>query len=789
MFKFNTKNRHAHSVHHPIHGPIHLSLTLLATLVGQGLTSQALAQSLEPMRTTRGVTITGTTIDDRFGDSARDPSSTTTLSGRKIESQHAANLVEVLRSVPGITVDYAGGDELKIKFRGVENQRYMGEKPGVAIVIDGVPVYERTGKVNINLDNIESIKIVKGGASYLYGEDALSGAVVITTKRGATHKGGAVEADRGAYGYQRQLGRLGFANDEWSGHLQMSRRSSDEYHFQSNYWSHALGGNLRWAPDAQQDLTLGIELEDRFRDKHGVVTGVTQAATDPQGVIGRDYARHFDVALDRTNLTYSNNLSADTNLLALIYQYRDHTRFWSAPQRFSSTGAAVTSSDAYTTNNDYHQTQRGLKSELRSTLSASMAVLGGLEIKRNEYQNLTSARVSYKNSPSPTSPVTTEGTVFGDDDTVEATRALYGEAKWSPAADWTLTGNLRHDLMEIRYDALPVSGNGNTTLHESKSFGHSSWRLGAAWAASEHSTWFGNMSTGFRAPTVDQLYRGSMSPTGNVANNPDLKPETATNLEFGLRSSFGLFGRSSSVETTVFQIDRKDFILDTNGQYASSNASHIGRYENIGGVRSRGLELALKSSLSEALGWDLAYTYLDSRFTQYDTFQLALGNPRGTLVGSTAACTPGNAAFSWNNCYTFQTHNNTGNKVPRTPPHALNLRTHWTIDPNWKLSGEMDARSAAWADEINQETWAGRTLFNVIADYQRKLDWPGGARLTAFVRIDNLFDKNYFNIARGTNDSQSPATASKYDGVYNAEDLSITVNPGRIWRAGLTVRF
>lgn len=766
--------------------PSHLPRTFLATALSLILTPVAFAQSSPVPVTTRAITVTGSTIDDRFGDNAREPSSTVNLSGRKIEGQHVDNLIQALRSVPGVTIDYAGGDELKIKFRGVENQRYMGEKPGVAIVIDGVPVYERTGKVNINLDNIDSIRIVKGGASYLYGEDALSGAIVITTKRGANNRGVAFEYDRGAYGYERKLGRVGFADDDWSGHLQVSERHADDYHFQSDYRSRSVGANLRWAPDRRSDLTLGVEVEDRFRDKHGTVTGVTQAANDPRGTVGRDFARHFDVQLDRVNLTYSNDLGEGANLLALAYQYRDHTLFWSSPQRFASTGAAVTSSDAYTTDNDYHQTQRGLKTELRTSQGA-FALMGGAELKRNQYLNLTSARVSYRNSP--TGATTPQGTVFGDDDTRETTRALYGEIKWTPVQDWTFTGNARYDRITVDYDALPVSGNGNRALDESRRFGQASWRLGAAWAASAQTTLFGNVSTGFRAPTADQLYRGSMNPTGAVANNPDLKPEQSVNIEVGVRSVFDLLGREGSLEATLFQIDRKDFILDTNGQYSGSNAANIARYENIGGARSRGLELAAKSSFTDSVSWELAYTYLDAYFTQYDRFLLSLGNNRGALVGSTAACTPGNAAFSWNNCYTFQTYNNTGNKVPRTPPHALNLRSGWQIDPALRLTGEVDWRSTAWADEINQERWKGRTVFNLTLDYSRKLSWPAGARLSAFVRVDNVFDRTHFNIARGTNDAQSPATGSRYDGVYNAEDLSITVNEGRVWRAGLAVRF
>lgn len=758
--------------------------TLIASAVAATLLPAAWAQTNTD--TMRQITVTGSTIDDRFGDSAREPASVVNLSGRQIEAQHVDNMVQVLKAIPGVTVDTQGGDDLKIKFRGVENQRYMGEKPGVAIVIDGVPVFERTGKVNVNLDNIESIKVIKGGASYLFGEDALAGAVIITTKRGATNKGITVETDAGAYGYQRELARFGFANDTLSGHVQLSGRSADDYHFQSNYKSEAATGNLRWLVTPTSDLTLGLEQENRFRDKHGTVTGVLQAAEDPTGIQGRDYARHFDVALQRVNLTYSNDLSEKTNWLALAYQYTDHTEFWSAPQRFSGTGAAVTSADAYTTLNDYHQKQRGVKTELRTSTGA-FGFMGGAEAKRNSYLNLTSAKVSFRNSP--VGATTPEGLIFGDDYTTESVQALYGEVKWSPVADWAVTGNGRQDRITLDYVAKPVAGNGNIAINQSKTFNASSWRLGVAWSGMKDSTVYASVSTGFRAPTVNQLYRGSQSPTTSVANNPDLKPEQATSYELGLRKAFSLGGRDAQAEAAVFQIDRKDFILDTNGQYSSSNASNVARYENIGGARSRGFELSLKSSVSDALTWDLAYTYLDSYFTQYNKFLQALGNPRGSLLGATAACKQTSAAFSWNNCYTFASYNNTGNQVPRVPPHTLNLRSAYKLNANWKFSGELDYRATAWADEINQEKWPGRTVFNAMADYSRKVGFPSNASLSAFLRIDNLFSQKYYTIARGTNDSQSYATAFKYDGVYNAQDMSITTDSGRVWRAGLTLRF
>lgn len=757
-------------------------LSLGAALLGAASSAMPAATPADTAPVQR-VVITGSTIDDRFGENRQEPSSTTTLSGRKVEAEHAENLVQVLRALPGVTIDSQGGDDLKIKFRGVENQRYMGEKPGVAIVIDGVPVFERTGKVNINLDNIQSIKVIKGGASYLFGEDALAGAVIITTKRGAASTTGVLEADGGAYGYQRGLARLGGASEALSGHLQLSDRRSDDYHFQSGYATQSAAGHLRWSPLADAELALGVEVDDRFRDKHGTVTGITQAAEDPRGEFGRDYARHFDVALQRVNLTWSQDLAAMGQLLALGYEYTDHTVFWSAPQRFSDTGAPVTAGDAYTTLNDYHQRQRGLKSEWRHSAGPLAVMLGG-ELKRNRYLNLTTAKVAYRNSPM--GPVVPAGTVMGDDATQERVHALYTELKWSPQPAWTLTGNLRHDRIGLDYTAQPVDGNGRVAIDESKAFAATSWRLGAAWTPTDDLSVFANASTGFRVPTVDQLYRGSQNPSGGVANNPGLAPERATNLELGVRHLFNAAGQRLSVEAAVFQIDRRDFILDTNGQYGSGDGLTVARYENIGGARSRGLELALHGAPTEALGWDLSYTYLDAVFTRYDHFNLALGNPRGRPVGSPGCPV---AAPDWNACYTVVGYRNTGSSLPRVPPHTVNARLNWQAPGGWRLWGEVDHRATAWADEINQEKWPGRTLLNLMAEYGTRLPWGQGVRLTAFVRVDNATDERFYTIARGTNDAQSYATGFRYDGVYNAEDLSLTVDPGRVWRAGLALRF
>jgi iron complex outermembrane recepter protein len=121
----------------------------LVMSAGVALICPALSAHADPVQL-RSVVVTGSAIEDRFETELRSPASSTLITGEQIDQEHATSIIDVLRAVPGITADERGGpDGIKIRLRGVDNQRFMGEKPGVAIVIDGVPVFERTGRVGL----------------------------------------------------------------------------------------------------------------------------------------------------------------------------------------------------------------------------------------------------------------------------------------------------------------------------------------------------------------------------------------------------------------------------------------------------------------------------------------------------------------------------------------------------------------------------------------------------------------------------------------------------------------
>jgi iron complex outermembrane receptor protein len=212
-------------------------------------------------------------------------------------------------------------------------------------------------------------------------------------------------------------------------------------------------------------------------------------------------------------------------------------------------------------------------------------------------------------------------------------------------------------------------------------------------------------------------------------------------------------------EIGLFRIDRDDYIMSSSGQYGTAESGTKSQYQNIGGMRSQGLELALNGQATEKITYNAAYTYMDAEFTQYDNYNLLLGNPYRT--------------------FTIEHYDLTGNDIPRVPKHHLNLAMKYQMTNSFSISPEMDAISTYYADELNRHKIPGHAVFNLLVDYETKLS---GYDVALFARVDNLLDKTYYNSARGYRDSDK-------DGDYDREDLSLTVNEGRTVNVGLQIRF
>ena len=331
------------------------------------------------------ISIESSTIDDKFDAQINSISSTTVISGATAEKINPTNVENILNSIPGITASNVGNDRVKIHIRGIDNQMYMGEKPGVAVIIDGVPVQETTGKINLDLDNIESIKVIKGSASYLYGNDAIAGAIIITTKRPKGISNSKIETEMGSFGFKRALASTNQSFDNSSLQLQGTIRDTDGYWHDSYLRHKSVNGKYQYYLSDKSDLTIGMDYTQRETGDGTSVSGITNAEFDPKSTSEVSYAGYYDTSLLKSFITYSNDLDDTSNIMASLSRYEDHT---------ISRSARDANEEFHLHDNNEKWIQNTLKSEYRKSFN-NFALMFGTNLERNRQDEISTQRVTY----------------------------------------------------------------------------------------------------------------------------------------------------------------------------------------------------------------------------------------------------------------------------------------------------------------------------------------------------------------------------------------------------------
>lgn len=112
------------------------------------------------------------------------PNAVTVITGEEIASKRYTNVGDVLRAVPGLQVQSAGG------LGKLTNVRIRGANPRqVQVLVDGTrmgsPAQGEFNFSDLSPDLIDRIEVVRGPQSTLYGADAIGGVINIITRRGS----------------------------------------------------------------------------------------------------------------------------------------------------------------------------------------------------------------------------------------------------------------------------------------------------------------------------------------------------------------------------------------------------------------------------------------------------------------------------------------------------------------------------------------------------------------------------------------------------------------------------
>ncbi len=183
---------------------------------------------------------------------------------------------------------------------------------------------------------------------------------------------------------------------------------------------------------------------------------------------------------------------------------------------------------------------------------------------------------------------------------------------WNLGFRYTITG-LRADFIDRGFFVLPFSeiNNTNSSLNGS---------LGLVYLPNDKLKLNTVVSTGFRAPNVDDTGKiFDSEPGAVVVPNPDIKPETSNNWEYGITYKPNTYLELGLTNYYTFLRDalvRRPFTLNGESQIIYDGLlSDVFAEVNVGEAFIWGFSLALKAKLNKWLSFRTIYNYIEGEDT------------------------------------------------------------------------------------------------------------------------------------------------------------------------------
>ena len=420
--------------------------------------------------------------------------------------------------------------------------------------------------------SIDRVEVVRGGASDLYGADALVGVVQVVTRKpiaptlrvdaaGATHDSGRLSAFGGAGG------------DRWSGSMAGEAATTDGYIL--------VGEDDRGAVDTPAGGEYGV-----LRADVGYRAGPGFAAR-----LGGDL---FDENRENGTPLQTNNTDL-SQLRAAIEGQVGRTSWRVSGQVGDQTYRQVFSSiagdrmtETLTVRQRVDASQGGLGVAVETRLGG-VDLLAGADTREVSATNLEDA---YFPDGRLRLTTTTPG--------YQRTSGLYVQGTASPTAAVTIGLGVRGDVRQGDRDEGFFDGDSALSP-----------RAAVTWALQPTLLVRGSLGWSFRAPTLNERYRGFRA--GNVVTQPNalLTPEHLRSVEGGV----AWLPRAGAVRVTVFRNDLDDAV--TNVTITTTPDLITRRRQNVGGIDAWGSEVEGEWRLSSRATLTGALALTRSRFVDY----------------------------------------------------------------------------------------------------------------------------------------------------------------------------
>ncbi len=516
-------------------------------------------------------------VSDRvphFGD--RPATTVAQVSERELSRRAVTTVDEAIDHVAG--VQFVNG---QVNLRGSTGY-VQGLNSRVLMTVDGVPMNQGDrGGINwdlLSVDDIESVEILKGAGSSLYGSAAFGGVVNVTTRDIPTGLHSRLRVTGGMYGdpphaiwkFRDTPGLLGsgdfaasYGTDAWGGRISAGDRHSDGYREQDQDDHLHFAAKARWQPSVNTRVDVsGAWAVDRYDVP---LTWCSRGTCDDRGQVFQPFMIDTSGRGARTD-------SRKGYVAAQVRTTVSPQFAWTARASWLRTHFV----DVRRPTSEFGVGDRfGAEGRIEAHPAPLRTVIVGAEAT---YSDVTSD-------------------IFGIHSQSEF--AAYGQSEQQISAV-RVSGGARVDFLAVDGGSLTavVSPRVAATLNE----GAGAWRA--------------SVGRGFRSPTMAEQFVHTTALGFDVVPNPTLRPETGWSFEIGHTSAPIL--RFMRLDAAVFWTEARDLIEPRLLRFPADTTLALDsvkiQLQNVVRARIAGIDASvIAAPIPDRLIATLGYTYLDTR--------------------------------------------------------------------------------------------------------------------------------------------------------------------------------
>jgi iron complex outermembrane receptor protein len=640
----------------------------------------------------------------------------------EIERMGDSTVGEILKRLPGVTVQGAPGRGGNIRMRGLGSGYTQ-------ILLDGQRVPPGFSLDSLNPEQIERIEVLRAPTAET-GARAIAGTINIVTREGFNRRlndlriGSAYENGRlqpglswtrngGSGPFAFNLSVSGFEQD----HLNQSVTTTTDidagglptYTQRDSGTSHDrrkglhLSSRLQWKLDDEGDaLVLSPFLVRSFGDSHRdgriEASGTPSPDTEVYDHARSDGSSSFSMA--RLNGQWRQRLAGGTRLELQGSLGDSRSRSHTLRQELDAADGVLRRFDDSTGS---HDRSASLNLKASRLLDNDHSLVAGAEAEAGRRTE--------------TSQQAWDGAPLADDlgDNLEArsTRlALYAQDEWNVNPHWAAHAGLRWE--GIRTEGEAQGG----PLQRNRS---------SVWSPLLHAVWKPDpkgrdqvrisLTRSYRSPSLGSLIgQPRRSPDNSLTRpdrggNPELKPELATGLDVALERYLGAGGVLSA---NVFYRRLQDYIrVVTAAETVGTETRYVSRPRNIGDADTAGVELEAKFRLTEVWS-DAPAVDVRSNLSVFRSRVKAVPGPDNRLDQQPGGTANLGADYRWRG-----TPLTIGGNLNWTPGYATRL-----LENQWAFTGRkrvVDAY-ALW-------TFSPAAQLRLSASNLGPLDYATGTRV------------------------------------------------------------